>query len=378
MRFSDIIGFEELKQTLVAAVRKGHIPHAQLWLGREGSPHLALSLGYATFLNCESRSETSTDSCGTCASCYKYDRYIHPDLHFVFPTATTKQVTKREDAVSSAFLKEWREFLKNKPYGNLADWAAELGVENKQCIIPVQEGRNIIKSLSLKSFEANYKVMLIWLPELMNASAANSILKILEEPPEKTIFLLVAQQIEQVLPTILSRTQLVSVRPYTDAELVATLTQHYKLPSEKAHQTALLANGNLNQALRLLEAAEQTGQHAFRHWMRLCVKPDITALIKEADRFATLDKESQKGVLQYGLTILRETLTFQYVGEEQTRLMPEAMEFVQQFSKVINERNLVALSSIFNRTYYEIERNANPRMAFLSLSLRIGNLLKMK
>jgi DNA polymerase-3 subunit delta' len=378
MRFSDITGFDELKQSLTAAVRAGQIPHAQLWLGREGSPNLTLALAYATFLNCENRDENSADSCGTCASCYKYDRYIHPDLHFVFPTATTKQITKREEAVSSAFLKEWREFLKNKPYGNLADWAGELGAENKQCIIPVQEGRNIIKNLSLKSFEATYKVMLIWLPELMNVSAANAILKILEEPPEKTVFLLVAQQIEQVLPTILSRTQLVSVRPYTDAELVAVLERQYGIPTEKARQTALLANGNLNQALRMAEAADQTGQNTFREWMRHCFKSDITALIKEADRFAGLDKEAQKGILQYGLTILRESLAFQHLGEAGTRLTADALDFVRNFSKVINERNLALLSDVFNRTYYEIERNANPRMAFLSLSFRIGNLLKLK
>ncbi|MCS6967809.1 MAG: DNA polymerase III subunit delta [Cytophagales bacterium] len=373
MRFRDIAGYQSLKKTLVSAVQSGRVPHAQLWLGNEGSPNLTLALAYATFLNCQ---QPTDDSCGTCPACYKYDRFIHPDLHFVFPTATTKQITKREEAVSAAFLKPWRQFLKQKPYGNLADWANELGAENKQCIIPVQEGRNIIKALSLKSFEASYKVMLIWLPELMNVSAANAILKILEEPPERTVFLLVAQQIEQVLPTILSRTQLIHVRPFTDEELREMLVQHYRVPQQKAVEVVPLANGNLREALSLVETVEHTSAEKFRQWMLNCFKMDIKALIKESEQFGNLDREMQKAFLQYGISILRETLTIQVLGENQARLQAGALNFVRNFSKFINYHNIDLLYQLFSRTIYEIERNANPRMAFMSLSLKVGQILK--
>ena len=204
MRFSDIIGLEDTKQQLIAAVKSNHVAHAQLFFGSEGSANLALALAFATYINCTNQSDS--DSCGTCASCTKIDKLVHPDVQFIFPVSSTKKVTGKS-VVSSSYMNEWRSFILNNPYSGIEQWSASYGAENKQSNISKEESRNIIKNLSLKAFEAEYKIMLIWLPEFMHPSAANGILKILEEPPKKTIFLLVTNDYEKLLTTILSRCQ---------------------------------------------------------------------------------------------------------------------------------------------------------------------------
>ncbi|MCU0451287.1 MAG: DNA polymerase III subunit delta [Bernardetiaceae bacterium] len=379
MLFADIPGLDEVKATLVRAVHTDHVAHAQLFLSPPGGGGLALALAYATFVNCEGRADTDAEACGTCASCYKMGKLIHPDLHFVFPTAVTKRVPKREDAVSTAFMPEWREFLKTGLYASLADWAAAVGAENKQCIIPVAEGRNIIKTLALKAFEGQYKIMLIWLPELMNVSAANAILKILEEPPEKTLFLLVSQAIDLMLPTILSRTQLVTVRPFHDHEVAAHLRARYpQVAPEQAQQTAWLADGNLAEAQRRVALeADATPDH-FRDWMRLCFKLDLAGLVREADKFNALDKEAQKGLLQYALAALSHSLVCQHAGEAALRLEPERLAFIRNFAKTLNPRNLAPLAQLLTDCLHHLERNASPRIIFLDTSLQISQLFKLK
>ncbi len=380
MRFADIVGLDEAKHTLVRAIQTDHVAHAQLFLSNPGGGALALALAYATLVNCEAREPDSTDACGTCPSCYKFGKLLHPDLHFVFPTATTKKVAKREDAISQAFLPEWREFLLRGGglYASLSDWSAAVGAENKQCIIPVAEGRNIIRDLSLKAFEARYKIMLIWLPELMNVNAANAILKVLEEPPEQTLFLMASQSLDSMLPTILSRTQLVAVRPFADPEVKQFLVKEFALPETQAHDVAVLADGSLGEARRLAEGAVDTSQERFRDWMRLCFRMDVGALVKEADKFNGLDKEEQKGLLQYSLTTLRESLLFRYAGEQLLRLEASSLEFVRNFSKVLNERNADQIAQKLNEAYAHIERNASPRIVFLDLSLQVAQLFKVK
>ncbi|SFE93719.1 DNA polymerase III subunit [Thermoflexibacter ruber] len=376
MQFSQIIGLEDIKQTLVQSVNKNHVAHAQLFLGIEGSANLALAVAYATFLNCENKTETSTDSCGTCPSCYKMNRLIHPDLHFIFPTATTKQITKRDEAVSQAFMKEWREFFTKNPYNSLKAWSLAFGAEGKQCIIPVEDGRNIIRSLALKAFEAEYKVLIIWLPELMNVNAANAILKILEEPPEKTIFLLVANSAENMLATIQSRTQLVLIRPFKDEEIKKHLTEVWKTDEERASQIAMLADGNMNEAYRLLNDTQNLSQDTFRDWMRLCFRFDIPNLIKEADKFNDLEKEAQKSLLQYGMNLLREAFVYKFGGEHLVRADKQSLEFIKNFSKVIHEANVEKLQNKFNEAYFHLERNANSKILFLDLSLQVAGIFK--
>lgn len=376
MQFSQIIGLEDIKQTLVNAIQKNHVAHAQLFLGKEGGANLAMAVAYATFLNCENKTAESTDACGSCPSCYKFGKLIHPDLHFIFPTATTKQISKRDEAISGAFMKEWREFFIKNPYNSLKNWSVAFGGEGKQCMIPVEDGRNIIRSLALKAFEAAYKVLIIWLPELMNINAANAILKILEEPPEKTVFLLVANSAENMLVTIQSRTQLVLIRPFGDDEVKTHLVEKTGATPERASQIAMLADGNLNEAYRLLSDTKDISQDIFRDWMRICFRFDIPSMMKEADKFNELEKEEQKSLLQYGISMLREAFVYKFGGESLVRADKQLMEFIKNFSTVLHIGNVETLQEKLTKAYFHLERNANARILFLDLSLQISGILK--
>jgi DNA polymerase III subunit delta' len=378
MQFSQIIGLEDIKHTLVSSVQKNHVAHAQLFLGKEGSANLALAVAYATLLNCENKTPESTDSCGSCPSCYKFNRLIHPDFHFIVPTATTKHITKRDEAVSSVFMREWREFFLKNPYANLKEWSSAFGAEGKQCIIPVEDGRNIIKSLALKAFEAEYKILIIWLPELMNLNAANAILKILEEPPQKTIFLLVANNSENMLATIQSRTQLVLVRPFQDEEIIHFLTENVKIAPEQASKIAILADGSMNEALRLVNDTQDLSQDTFRDWMRICFRFDIANMIKEADKFSDLEKEAQKSLLQYGINMLREAFAYKFGGENLVRADKQMLDFIKNFSKVIHEYNVEMLCEKFSESFFHLERNANSKILFLNLSLQVAGIFKQQ
>ncbi len=362
MQFSDIIGLAEVKHTLLKAYERNHVAHAQLFLGKDGGGQLAMALAYATFLNCENKQ--IADSCGQCNACQKYNKLIHPDLHFVFPTFTNK-----DKAGSEAYLKEWRSFLGESSYSSFYDWTKFIEADNKQCLIPVQEGRNIIQNLTLKAYEGQYKTLIIWLPELMNVNAANAILKILEEPPEKTIFLMVSNSVDRMLATILSRTQMLNVRPFTDEE-VRNYLEKKGLIAEQAAQVALLAEGNLGEALRLSQDAQDDKQVIFRDWMRDCYRADLALLVKWAEKFGTLTKENQKAFLQYGLTMVRESFLYRYVGEKGVHLENEGLHFVQKFHIFIHERNIDRFVLAFNEAYRHIERNANAKIMFLDLSLK--------
>lgn len=250
MQFSEIPGQEEIKQTLINSVNNNHIAHAQLFAGREGAPNLALAIAYATYLNCRDRKPH--DSCGSCPSCHKFSKFIHPDLHFVFPVSSTKSLTGK-DVVSSSFLKEWRTFLLKNIYGNISEWSEIFGGENKQLNISKEESRNIIKNLMLTSYEGGYKIMIIWLPEYMHPYCANAILKILEEPPAKTILFLVSNNLEGLLNTILSRAQLFRIRMFNDDELQEILVEKYGVNTSQVAQIIQLAEGNINEALKLIE-----------------------------------------------------------------------------------------------------------------------------
>ncbi|PWJ41062.1 DNA polymerase III subunit delta' [Sediminitomix flava] len=374
MKFSEISGLEEIKQTLVQAVQKEHIAHAQLFLGKEGSGHLAMALAFATYVNCTNKQ--GNDSCGECASCRKFAKLVHPDLHFIVPTATTSKVTKRTDATTERFLPEWREFLLENPYADVKQWGDAFGAENKQCIIPKEESKTVIRSLSLKAFEAEYKVMLIWLPELMHDAAANALLKILEEPPTKTLFLLVSNKGDAILPTILSRTQIIQVRKFSDQEITDYLVKR-EIPQEQATHAAYLADGDLNEALKICTEVDNESEEAFQEWMRACFRADFTGMVKQCEVFNKLGREAQKGLFMYGLNMFRESLIWIYSGNDLVRLEGKQMDFVQNFSKVLHEDNLPMLAELLNDAIYHIERNANPKITFLNLSIKIARIFRM-
>lgn len=380
MLFASIPGLKDVKATLLNSVKQNHIAHAQLFAGNEGGASMAMALAYATYINCENKKED--DACGECASCYKFNKIIHPDLHFIFPVNTTKEVPK--DASSALFMKHWRSFLIEHPYGTIYSWATTIGTENKKPFINAEESRNIIKTLSLKSYEGEYKVMVIWLPELMKTEGANAILKILEEPPEKTIFLMVSNSIEKLLTTIQSRTQKVMIPPFTDEEIKEHLVSHHQVDEKKAARISFLADGNMFEALEFLNDEQEENNHdMFRDWMRLCFKlfkdpANLSELNQWTEAFGTLGREGQKNMLLYGINIMRETLVFKHAGNALVRLQEADLKFVENFSNHLSNEGIEKVSHCLNETYFFIDRNSNAKISFMNTSFFIANVFSKK
>jgi DNA polymerase-3 subunit delta' len=361
MKFADISGLEDVKERLIGAVNSNHIAHAQLFLSKNGGSNLPLALAYATYLNCEQ--PVDNDSCGTCPSCSKNAKYVHPDVHFVFPVSSTKSITGK-DVVSTNYLPDWRKFLIENPYRSLNEWANTYGGENKQANISKEESRQVIKHLSLKAFEGKYKVMIIWLPEYMNSSAANGILKILEEPPEGTVFFLVCNDDEKLLTTILSRTQIVKIRPLVDTEMSTLLMDKFGVEEVKAKHIAYLANGNVDEAFAMLDSEENESQGLFKEWMRMCFKRDFGAMVLMAEDFHKMNKIDQKNLLQYGISTMREALITNLEVHEVVKVTGEEKAFVENFGKVLDADKVIDVSEQLNEALYHLERNASPKITF--------------
>ena len=357
MRFSEIPGNNQIKEKLVRTVLDQRVSHAQLFFGPDGSSKLALAIAYAQFINCRDkqgitgRARTSgiepeilPDSCGTCPSCVKYQKLAHPDLHFIYPVATTKKVTGKPQ--SRHFLEEWRKFLLESNFeSGLQNWYEAIGIENKQGIINAYDCNEIITTLSYKSYESDYKVMIIWMVEKLYYSAAPKILKILEEPPEKTLFILVSEEPDQIIKTILSRTLMV------------------KIP--KSHLGHPVKNEE-----------DETHFLLFREWMRACYGAKIPDLIRFATDIAKPGREKQKSFLLYSLRTLGLCASYGYVGQLPEHLEGEELKFIKDFSPFILSGNLDEFNTLFNDAIYHIERNAHPSTMFLDLSLKILQLFK--
>jgi DNA polymerase III subunit delta' len=372
VQFSQIIGHQEAKALLLKSVQQNHVAHAQLFLGQEGSANLALALAYATYINCEDKQPE--DSCGTCGSCVKMNRLVHPDFNFVMPVTATKTVSK--DALSSKFMNEWRAFILASPYQGLNEWMQHIGAENKQGAISKDESRQLVKLVSLKAFEGNYKIVVVWLPELMHPSAANALLKLLEEPPAQTLFLLVAQAAEKLLATITSRTQIVQVRNFTEQEVVQYVQQQYNLATDRAAQVAQLAEGNLNAAAKLTTEISSDYFTFFTEWMRHCYGRKVSNLVEMSEEFQKLGRENQKNFLLYALNLLRKVMLYGVDASLVAFLPPAELDFVQKFSKVITSNNAGELAEELNQAHFHIERNANPKMVFVDSSLQIAGFLR--
>lgn len=375
MRFSDIHGLEETKSHLIQGVKNNHVAHAQLFAGIEGSAVLPMALAYATLLNCEHPLEN--DACGECPSCTKNIKFVHPDTHFIFPVSGTKDVAGPQ-ANSSAFMQSWRTFLLNNPYGNIEDWAEAFGGENKQAAISTKESRGIIEKLSLKAFEGKHKIMLIWLPELMHPSGANAILKILEEPSEGTVFILVTTQPDRLLATIRSRTQMLRVPSFTDTELVSLLKSENGIDDAKAAQIANLADGSLRHAIELKNEVEEDSHEMFRGWMRKCFNNDFASLVDLSEKFSGLNKFTQKSMLVYGINILRESLVANLAEGGLLRVIGEERNFAANFNKVVDVEKVSSISTQLSESHYYLERNANPKILFMNLSIQIAKIFNKK
>lgn len=376
MKFSDIIGHTKIKKLLIQTVNEGRISHAQLFLGHDGNGNLPLAIAYAQFISCTNRQ--ANDSCGKCSSCIKYNKLTHPDLHFVFPVNTNNEIKK--NPTSDKFLTTWRAVLLNDYYLTYEKWQDALEIEKKQLIIASDESIEIVKKLSLKSYESEYKVMIIWWPEKLNISSANKLLKIIEEPPAKTLFLLVAQDAEQIIPTILSRTQLIKINTLAEDELANGLVEKFNVSNEKAKNISIASDGNINRAIKLLNEHPEQDIYfeLFTTWMRLVFKADIKSLLSWVDQVAILGREKQKLLLSYGLRIFRESLILHYGDKSLQRIYPNESGFLLKFYSFINGANCIQIIELFNKYHYHIERNANPKILFADLSFKIIPLLRKK
>ena len=374
MLFNEIVGQDETKQLLLRSVQQNHLAHALLFDGPAGGANLALALALAQYVNCEDKQPA--DACGRCASCVKTRKLVHPDLHMVFPVANTAK-----GKTSEAYMADWRAFLLDAPYRTLPHWLETVGADNKQGNISVEEARNILQKLSLKAYEGAYKIMLIWLPELMNIPAANALLKVLEEPPAQTLFLLVTCQPDKLLITILSRTQRIAVRAFTDEEVATHLRQHLNLDETTARRNAYLADGNLAEALML--SRQDTGTNTgtdhhtwFATWMRTCYRQDLTNLVKQADQFDGFSKEKQKALLEYSIRLYRDLFLWQQGAAALLRLPDTELDFVKNFAKILTVQHIERIVLDLNESLYHLERNARAKMIMLDMSLTFARLIR--
>jgi DNA polymerase III subunit delta' len=372
MKFSDIPGLNNLKHILTRSVDEGHVAHAQLFLGAEGALNLPLALAYTTYLHCQNKQ--SGESCGQCAACNKSLKYIHPDTHFVFPLSNVIK-EKDNEQLKADVLKLWRSFILEKPYADENDWLTYYGGEDKQPNISKETARDIIKSLTLKPFESNYKVMIIWMPEYMHPAAANALLKILEEPAPQTVFLLITNHAEKLLSTITSRTQIISIPQLDDAELEKYLSEKLQLEQNKISSVLPIADGSIIKALRLIDNTEDGNLEIFTEWMRSCFKMDYQKMLGFSEQFHENDKLAQRNFFQFCLHMLRESVV-QLSGATTSRMRGEDLDFINKFSSVMNLQRVEHMYKLINEASYHLERNGSPKMIFLDLSLQISGKLK--
>lgn len=380
MLFSELIGHASVKEFLLQSVREDRVPHAQLFLGSKGSGNLGLALAFAQYISCTNRLDK--DSCGQCPSCKKHQKFIHPDMHFVFPVATTAAVKTKP--ISKNFLVEWRALLDDNAYFSLFDWLKHIGVSNKQGIISVEESAHILKDLSLKPYESDTKIMLIWMPEKMNVQAANKLLKIIEEPPHKTLFLLVAERSEQMLATVLSRTQLLKVPRYSEQEVMAYLLSR-GVDSNRSQKISAIVEGDMNEALLLAEHAAYAEENSVRfvQWMRLCFSAlkvkDIDKLVQWSEELAKEGREAQKTFLLFASNVMRDALLKNYGVDQMMKMNVDDQGFtMEKFAPFIHADNCVEIIEELNVAQLHIERNANPKILFLDTSFKIARLLHKK
>jgi DNA polymerase-3 subunit delta' len=375
MFFRDVIGQEEIKKKLIQTVVDDRISHAQLFSGPEGSGSLALALAYAQFICCGNKQ--NNDSCGICPSCNKYLKYIHPDLHFVYPVNKTEEITKN-DPVSDDFIYIWREMLLENIYPTLFQWYEKIGIENKQGIISTRESSEIIRKLNLKSFESDHKVMIIWMPEKMNLTSANKLLKIIEEPFGSTIFLLITENPEQIIPTILSRTQILKIPGIEEKALFEALKSKFQLPDEELQDAVRISEGSYNKAIEFIQRSEEAEMNfdRFATIMRLAYVRNFPGIFEWVEQIAALIREKQKNFLIYALRLVRENYQLNMGNENLVRLSSKEKEFAGKFSAFINHKNASLIAEEFNKACLHIEANAYARIVFFDMALKLVKLIR--
>lgn len=376
MLFADVIGQGRLKEKLRESVQHGRVAHAQMLVGPNGAGPLPLALAYAQYLSCTAR--TAEDSCGECSSCRRYAKLEHPDLQLIFP----KNKTDAEGTTWSSkdFVIRFREAVLRKPYLDLQEWLQFLGIENKQGIINVNDSAEVLHNLSYKAYEAEYRIVIVWLAEKMNTESANKLLKVLEEPPPRTVFLFTSESTENMLATILSRVQTHRLDRLSEEVMVDGLMADAGTDMEQARLAAHLADGDFGLARQLLRDPEAVNGAVqfFIAWMRACFMMKMDTLGTLMDQFQKMGRERQKDLLKQAAGLLRNVLMYRMDPNGNHMMMQQQMEFVQKFSRFISPDNMEGLLEELDRAHYHIERNAHPKILFTDLSYRISELLKQE
>ena len=374
MFFKDVIGQEEAKQRLIREAKEGKIAHARLFCGPEGIGKLPLAIAYARYLSCNNPGEK--DACGICPSCVKFNKLAHPDLHFVFPVIKKKS----KDTVSDDFITEWRELLSQTPYFNLNIWLEEMGAENQQAQIYVKESDEIIRKLSLKSSQGGYKIMIIWLPEKMNIECSNKLLKLLEEPPSQTIFLLVSEEPDMLLTTIQSRTQRFALYGIEEKYITERLQSQYGLQEKDAISIGHRSEGNFLKALESIHLNEENKLFfdLFVSLMRLSYQRKIREMKQWSETLAAMGRERQKHFLSYCQRLVRENFMFNFQDPSLIFMNEEEQNFSKRFAPYINEKNVMGIMDELSEAQRHIEQNVNARMVFFDFSLKMIVLLVQK
>lgn len=382
MLFKDIIGQEKLKNHLIQTVNNRRISHAQLFIAPKGSGALPLAIAYAQYILCHNKDLENNSGDEACN--LKFEKLAHPDLHFAFPVAANDKVKKHP--VSNLFLEEWRKFIINTPYGSLFNWYQKLGIENKQGQIGVDEAEDIVKKLVLKSYEGGYKVMIIWMAEKMNISASNKLLKLIEEPPEKTLFLLIAENEEQIIKTILSRCQVLNIKALSKSIIKEELIKKYQLTEYDAEKIAHQSNGDWNKAIRSLN--QNDNEDVFERWFITWVRSAFRAkgnasviqdLITWSDEIAKTGRESQKRFLHYCSNFFRQAMLTNYKANNLVFFEAQATDFdIRKFAPFVHGGNIEDIHNAIEDAIYHIERNGNAKIILLDLSMQLTRYLHQK
>ena len=381
MDFSKILGQEHIINHLIQSSNRGRVPHAQLFIGPEGSGTLPVAIAYARHLLSGSNLGNSKINEG---SDIKFKTLSHPDLHFAFPVATNDKI--KSHPVSNHFMEEWRELLKEQPYGNLFDWYKKIGIDNKQGQIGVDEAQEIVKSLSLKSYEGGYKVMIIWMAEKMNTSASNKLLKLIEEPPNNTVFILIAEEEEEIINTIKSRCQLLHFPPLSEEVISKALVKQYQIEESVALKIAHQADGNYNKACDLIyhDSEDLQFEEWFIFWIRSAFKAKgnksaIHDLISWSDDISKTGRETQKQFLQFCINFFRQAVLLNYNAPQLVYIEPKTIDFkLEKFAPYIHDSNILEISEALQDAIYHIERNGNSKIILTDLSIKLTRLLHKK
>lgn len=395
MLFKNVIGQQDIKLHLANMVHQNRISHALLFLGKEGSGALPLAIAFAQYIVCEKVGKPAAaagpslfgeepptadssgpvlDACGECPSCQKMQQLMHPDIHFSYPVVPRKPGDK---PLSSDYMQEWREFISKYPYGNAYDWLQFIGAENKQGNITALECNDIIRKLSLKSFESGFKILVMWMPEYLG-NEGNKLLKLIEEPPPNTLFILVAENESLILQTILSRTQLVKIPALTPQDVTAALTARAGLQEEQARQIALIAEGNYREALQLTRHADEDWQSLLRDWLNAILKNGPIAQVKWVDEVSKQGREKQKQFLRYFNHLLEQAIRLQAMGAGHVHLASQEQDFASRLNKIANLAQQQAIIEELDKAAYYIERNANAKMLFHALTIKLYHILAHK